>query len=75
MIKSYILLEKEMHLKDKIINYYHPSLPVEILMSDPVFGTLFSGDIENRPDKEQELAYEPLALRMMTVWTNFARSG
>ena len=51
------------------------SLITEIMASDSTFASMFTGNWENPQSIEKELEYEPLSKRLMTIWTNFAKTG
>ena len=51
------------------------SLIAEIMASDSTFASMFTGNWENPQSIEKELEYEPLSKRLMTIWTNFAKTG
>ena len=45
------------------------------MQSDATFSNLFTRNPDNKINYEKELEYETLSKRMMTIWTNFAKTG
>ena len=45
------------------------------MQSDATFSNLFTRNPDNKINFEKELEYETLSKRMMTIWTNFAKTG
>ena len=45
------------------------------MQSDATFSNLFTRNIDNKINYAKELEYETLSKRMMTIWTNFAKTG
>ena len=63
------------HLRVTVTNFSLMLLITEIMASDSTFASMFTGNWENPQSIEKELEYEPLSKRLMTIWTNFAKTG
>jgi len=46
-----------------------------IMNSDAAFADMFVGNWDSDKNKDKEIEYEALSRRMMTAWTNFAKTG